>query len=50
MPWFHDAYNQDYSTESQKRLITIRNGIFIQKTKSKYYERSIKETLKTAIE
>ena len=49
MTWFYVSYDLDYSTESQKRLINIRNGILTQKTKAKYYERTIKDTLKTAI-
>ncbi len=47
--WFYLTYDLDYSTESEKRLITVRNGIKKQKTKAKYYQRSIKDTLKTAI-
>ena len=49
MPWFHDAYNKDYSFDAKRTESRTRKGIARQKKKSKYYERSISETLKISM-
>lgn len=49
MPWYYKSYDIDYSNDGMRIQRKNFSAMNLQKTKAKYYDRPIKETLKTAI-